>query len=379
MITQSLWELMQIVRVMVLVCFLPVLLYRIRRVVRYPTSIPAIAVTAFGVSVWFWMLLFTDWVWAVMPPYMHAVSIGGWATVWMAACLQIFVIGISGDASQVWIRRGLRVTLVVTGLVLVVVAIAVSRSRMLAASADIRTLTNVLLDGGDRGATFAALVSNGFLVLVLLQLAWVGLRHADRSPVGVGLGLLAAAALLQLVAITMGGVLRPLSGGAQIGGDYGPLLQILPGCVGAVLMVVGFSWPPVVLRIQARRNERRLRPLHDEFVRLFPQLFPPMESRICLSDRVFERGAHIQDGLTLLAQSNQVPLQTDALVPQDESGRALAVANWVVGQSVSEFSSEWLHAPVGLSDEVWVLAIADAYRHRVETWVGPEEKVCVSR
>ncbi|MEC4838454.1 hypothetical protein R2325_02430 [Mycobacteroides chelonae] len=145
--TRSVWDSLQAVRVAVLIVFLPVVLYRIWRLVRYPTSIPAIAATVFGVWVWFWMLIFTEPVWTAMPASVHAVSMGGWAPVWMAGCLQIFVIGINGDVSQVWIRRGLRTTFIVTGLVLIVVAVAVSQSRVLASSADMFALTNALLDG----------------------------------------------------------------------------------------------------------------------------------------------------------------------------------------------------------------------------------------
>ncbi len=365
--TRSVWDSLQSVRIAILIGFLPVLMYRIWRLVRYPTSIPAIAVTAFGVWVWMWMLLFTEPVWAVMPPFVHAVGIGGWAPVWMAGCLQIFVIGISGDVSQVWIRRGLRATFVVTGLVLVVVAVAVSQSRVLVSSADILTLTNALLDGGDRGAAVAAVVSMGFLAVVLLQLVWVGFRHADRTPVGTGLGLLATAAVLQLVAIAFGGIWRPLTGGGKwIGGSYGPLLEILPGCVGAVFMIVGFAWPPVMLRVQARGELRRLRPLHDALIDMFPGLFPPAESQIRLSDLVFEWVAHIQDGFTILSQSRGIPVETSMPIPADQADRVSEVANWISGQTVSGFSGEWLHPPTGMSDQAWVLAIADAYRGRVE-------------
>lgn len=365
--TRSVWEFLQAVRIAILIGFLPVLLYRVWRLVRYPTSIPAIAATAFGVWVWFWMLLFTERVWAVMPPYVHAVSIGGWAPVWMAGCLQIFVIGISGDVSQLWIRRGLRATFVVTGLALIAVAAAVSRSRVLVTSADVLTVTNTLLDGGDRGAAIAAVVSSGFLAVVLVQLAWVGFRHADRTPVGTGLWLLATAAVLQLIAIVFGGIWRPLTGGGKwIGGDYGLLLQILPGCIGAVFMVVGFAWPPVTLRIQARRELRRLRPLHDAFIDMFPGLFPPAESQIRLSDLVFEWMAHIQDGLTLLSQRSETPMETSVPIPADQIDHALRVVNWIAGPSVPGFSCEWLRPPMGMSDQAWVLTIADAYRNRTQ-------------
>ncbi|OHU78603.1 hypothetical protein [Mycobacteroides chelonae] len=366
--TRSVWDSLQAVRVAVLIVFLPVVLYRIWRLVRYPTSIPAIAATVFGVWVWFWMLIFTEPVWTAMPASVHAVSMGGWAPVWMAGCLQIFVIGINGDVSQVWIRRGLCATFAVTGLVLIVVAVAVSQSRVLVSSADMLALTNALLDGGDRGAAVAQVVSSGFLAVVLVQLAWVGFRHADRTPVGVGLGLLAMAAVLQLTAIALTGVWRPLTGGGMgIGGRYVPLLQILPGCAGAALMVVGFAWPPVMLRVQARRELRRLRPLHDALVGMFPGLSPPAESQIRLSDLVFEWVAHVQDGLTILSQRREVPVETGWAPPADQIGRVVEVANWISGQSVSGFSCEWLRPPMGMSDQAWVLAIADAYRNCMET------------
>ncbi|MFD6197763.1 hypothetical protein ACFWE3_13765 [Mycobacteriaceae bacterium NPDC060252] len=319
------------------------------------------------------MLLFTEPVWAVMPPFVHALSIGGWAPVWMAGCLQIFVIGISGDVSQVWIRRWLRATFVVTGLVLVVIAVAVSQSRVLVTSADILTLTNALLDGGDSGAAVAQVVSSGFLVVVLVQLVWVGFRHADRTPVGVGLGLLATASVLQLIAIVCGGFWRPLTGGGKwIGGSSNPLFLILPGCISAVVMVAGFAWPPVMLRVQARRELRILRPLRDAFVGMFPGLFPPMESHIRLSDLVFEWMAQIQDGLTLLSQSRGIPVETSVPIPADQADRVSEVANWISGQTVSGFSGEWLRPPTGMSDQAWVLAIADAYRKRAEAFVQRE-------
>ncbi|WP_078311549.1 MULTISPECIES: hypothetical protein [unclassified Mycobacterium] len=367
--TLSVWESLQAVRIAVLIGFLPVLLFRIWRLVRYPMSIPAIAATVFGLWVWFWMLMFTEPVWSVMPSYVHAVSIGGWAPVWMAGCLQIFVIGISGDVSQVWIRRGLRATFAVTGLVLAVVAVAVSQSRVLLSSDDMFTLTNALLDGGDRGAAIAEVVSSGYLAVVLVQLAWVGFRHADRTPVGVGLGLLATAAVLQLIAIAFTGIWRPLTGGGVgISGRYGPLLQILPGCIGAALMVVGFAWPPVMLRIQARRELRRLRPLHDAFIEMYPGLFPPTESQIRLSDLVFEWLAHIQDGLTLLSQSHGIPVETSVPIPVDHVDHVQEVANWISGQSVLGISHEWLRPPTGMSDQAWVLAIADAYGGRADSF-----------
>ncbi|MGC7322491.1 hypothetical protein RBA16_23645, partial [Mycobacteroides abscessus subsp. massiliense] len=72
------WGNLQAIRVAVLIGFMPVLLYRIWRVARFPASVPALAATAFGASAWFWLLIYSDWVWPSLPPVVHAVSVAGW-------------------------------------------------------------------------------------------------------------------------------------------------------------------------------------------------------------------------------------------------------------------------------------------------------------
>ncbi|MUM19579.1 hypothetical protein FZI91_21065 [Mycobacterium sp. CBMA271] len=380
MIAGSVWELLQVARVAILLCFLPVVLYRVWRVLRYPTSVPAVAVTSFGVLVWFWLLAFTDWVWAALPPVVHALCFGGLPTVTMAACLQVFVVGISGDASPERIRRGLRTTFAVTAIVLVVVTICVSQSNVLFATNDIYELIDALLHGGDRGSITAEVVSSGFMCAVLVQLAWAGMRHADRTPVGTGLGLLAAAAVFELVAISYGGLWRPLNQGhGNTLGTFGLWLESLPGCAGAVLIILGFLWPPVATHVQARRKRRMLQPLHDALEKLFPGVIPPMDQRIRLSDLIFEWTTHIQDGLTLLGQGRQVSPQTRDSIPGGCDERAVAVTNWLTGQDVPGFSSEWLRPPSGVSDEAWVLAIAEAYADFGESQIRRETTVCVLR
>lgn len=371
---------MQIVRVVFLLCFLPILLYRIWRLWRHPASAPAIAVTAFGAVMWFWLFLLSDFLWSVLPRQVRAASLAGWFVTTLAACMQIFILGISGSASPSRTRRAWRIVLVVTAIVMVVVAVAAQHSQVLSNTDDLNELTNALLDGADGGAVVASVVSDGYLTVTLVQLIWAGFRHADSTPVGTGLGLLAVASSFEVVCVFFGGIWRPLTGGHDvISARYGFLLQGVGGGVGVTLMAVGFLWPPVMLRIQARRDEQRLGPLHDEFVRLFPQLFPPMESRIRLSDKIFEWATHIQDGLTLVAQSRELPLETDTSAPKEKSARALAVANWIVGLSNTGFSGEWLRAPAGVSDEAWVLAIADAYRNRAAALAHPEVNVSVCR
>ncbi|WP_157896200.1 hypothetical protein [Mycobacteroides chelonae] len=371
---------MDVARIIFLICFLPVLLYRIWRLWRHPASAPAVAVTAFGVVMWFWLFLLSDPLWYLLPVQVRAASMAGWVVATVAACVQIFVLGISGSASPDRMRRDWRIVLSVTAVVLVVIGVAAQRSQVLSTAEGLHELLNALLDGSDSGAVVAQVVGNGYLTVVLVQLIWAGFRHADSTPVGTGLGLLALASTFEVICVFFGGVWRPLTGGHDvISARYGLLLQSVGGGVGVTLMAVGFLWPPVVLRVQARRHERRLKPLHDEFGRLFPQLFPPVESQTRLSDKVFEWTTHIQDGLTLLAQSRTLPLVIDTAVPESKSMRAVAVANWIVGQSDSEFSGEWLRAPVAISDEAWVLAIADAYRKHVAAEGYSEINVSVGR
>ncbi|TDZ80489.1 hypothetical protein DE4585_00406 [Mycobacteroides salmoniphilum] len=363
MISPALWHAMDIGRIAFMLCFLPVLLYRIWRLWRYPASAPAVAITAFCLVMWFWLFMLSDFWWRTLPSAVRATSLGGLLVTILAACTQIFVLGISGSTSPERVRRGRRVILVVTAIVLAVVVVSANQSPVLLETKGLHELTNALLDGGDRWAIVSSVVGNGYLAVSLAQLIWTGLRHADRTPVGTGLGLLAVAASFEIVAVVVGGVVRPLTGGRDvISGRYGVLVQGVSGSVGVTLLALGFLWPPVVLRLRARRDEWRLRPLHDTLADMFPGLFPPLETRMRLSDKVFEWGTHVQDGLTLLAHSRGVPLDSGARVPKNRSERSFAVANWLVGQPIPGFSSEWLHAPEAVDDQAWVLAIADAYR-----------------
>lgn len=360
---QSVGEGLQVLRIVILLCFLPALVYRIWRLWRYPTSVPAVAATGFGLFVWLWLLSFTDWVWSVLPPVVRAGVAGGLWTVAIAGCLQVFVIGIRADASAARIRRGLWITYAVTAAFFVVVAIAASQSEMLLTTSDMYAVIDSLAGEGDSGSNVALAVSSLFATVVFAQLAWVGLRHADRTPVGTGLGLLAVASVFEIISTIVGGILRPLGvGGGVIESPGGLWGRTIVGCIGAILVIVGFLWPPVALRIRALRDRQRLRPLHAAITGLFPQLFPPKESRIRLSDLIFEWQSHIQDGLTLLAQVRKVPLETDHLVAADLPERAAVVVKWLVGQPVPRFSSQWLRAPDGVTDEKWVLAIADDFR-----------------
>ncbi|AMW18209.1 hypothetical protein Chelonae_p0458 [[Mycobacterium] chelonae subsp. bovistauri] len=359
------WESLSDIRLVVLACFLPILLYRIWRVARYPTSLPAYAALAFGVWAWIWLLMFDNSVWSLLPPSVRVISMTGWPAITIAACMQVFVVGVARDASSARIRRGLQNTSVVAVLALIVVTVLASHSRVVGSTDDVYAAAKIVLTEGDSAAIAATVISNVYVIFVVVQLAWVGFRHTDRTPVGVGLGLMATASVVQVVASTCGGIWLPLvRGGGFMGSAYGLWLQTWPGCISAILMVAGFVWPPVVLRIQARRDERRLTPLHDAFVGMFPGLFPPTESQIRLSDLIFEWMAHVQDGLTLLSQRRGIPVRTGVPIPADHIDRASGVANWVSGQSVSGLSQEWLLAPTGMSDQAWVLSIADAYQAR---------------
>lgn len=372
MITRSTWELMQIVRVGALICFLPVLLYRIWRLWRHPSSVPARAITGFGVLLWFWLLAFTDAVWSVLPTGLRVVSAGGWAAVTLAACLQAFVVGMGGYVTPVRIRRDVRIIFATATCVLVVVAVATASSNASVVLRDPYEFTNALMEGSDQGFVIASVTSNTYVAFVLVQLVWMGARNANRTPAGIGLGLLAAASALELVVLVSGGIWAPLARGGMLSGNrFGLWLLTISAFGVTALVIVGLLYPPVLLHIRARRAVRILKPLRDTLAAQFPGLGPPADPAMRLHDVAFEWTTHIQDGLTLLAQTRGLALNTDAEIPANEAEHVESVANWVIGQSVPGFSAEWLYAPGAKNDEAWVLAIADAYRERQEDLAAP--------
>ncbi|MUM19578.1 hypothetical protein FZI91_21060 [Mycobacterium sp. CBMA271] len=350
-------------RLVVLASFLPVLLYRIWRMWRRPISPAAMAITGFGVLLWLWLLAYTDAVWAVLPVVVRSIVMSGTGAVLMITCVQIFVVSSSGYAPPAMIRRDRRIILAVAACVLVVVAVAASQSHIAATVGDPYTFTKVLYETSDRSLMVAFAVSDAYVAAVLIQFVWLGWRYADMTPVGLGLGFLAAAAAVELVAMVSGGVWNPLRWfGVEPDRDIELSIQTALGCVVSILVVTGFLCPPIMLYLQARKNVRRLRPLRDVLSARFPGLYPPVESGIRLSDLVFEWTTHIQDGLTMQAQSEQLPHKTKASAPAQKSDHVVAIVDWLDGRPAAGFSSEWLRPPSGMSDEAWVLAIADAYR-----------------
>lgn len=335
MITHAEWQSMQTVRVAVLVCFVPVLLYRIWRLWRYPSLLPGKAVTGFGVLLWLWLLAFTDSVWSVLPTWLRAVSAGGWAAVTLAACLQAFVLGISDHTTPARVRRHLWITFTTAGCVLVVVATATLVSDTSAVLQDPYVFTNSLMEGRDPGLLVSSVTSTAYVALILVQLIWTGARNVSRTPVGIGLGLLAAASAVELVVLVSGGIWAPLAHGeVWEGRRFGPWFFIVPAFGVTALVMVGLG--------------------------------PPVDPATRLPDLAFEWATHIQDGLTLLAQARGVPLSTYAPIPADAAARSASVANWITDQVVPGFSCEWLQAPASTSDEMWVHEIAKAYRERQE-------------
>lgn len=181
--------------------------------VAIPSLLPGKAVTGFGVLLWLWLLAFTDSVWSVLPTWLRAVSAGGWAAVTLAACLQAFVLGISGHTTPARVRRHLWITFTTAGCVLVVVATATLVSDTSAVLQDPYVFTNSLMEGRDPGLLVSSVTSTAYVALILVQLIWTGARNVSRTPVGIGLGLLAAASAVELVVLVSGGIWAPLAHG----------------------------------------------------------------------------------------------------------------------------------------------------------------------
>lgn len=127
-------------------------------------------------------LIYSDWVWPSLPPVVHAVSVAGWPPITIAACLQVFVVGIAGDASPARIRRALRTASVMAVLALIAVTVLVTRSRLPMSSDDVYVLAEAVFTEGDPAAVTAVVISSAYVIFVAVQLAWHGFSTHRPHP-----------------------------------------------------------------------------------------------------------------------------------------------------------------------------------------------------
>ncbi|MGV0585651.1 hypothetical protein ABQE45_18080 [Mycobacteroides chelonae] len=345
---------LRVATLVVVVCLTPAVVYRLWRW-RQRRSSPAAGVSAIAVSaLWLWLLLH-GW-WEGLPPVAKAVEItGGPGVVW-ASVLQVFMLrlrGVSGPRLRrtVWFiaAAALCVLSVMTAAVVI----------WDAASVDLDVYRfNAAPNFTNPGLVIAAVTGAMYSFAVLVQMVWLGVRYADNTPTGWGLGLLGAAAAACLVPVVRGGIMHHL--GIAVVRDS-MWLSTVPATLCAALLIAGFAAPPLMMYAQARRKLAQLKPIRDFLVGALPSLDAPLAPGASRTDVVHEWCSQIQDGLTLTAQQRGTPQQ--GIQPQLAlSERAEAVARWLAGVAEPNLNCQWLTTPETVTSQDWTLAIAAAYQ-----------------
>lgn len=334
----------------VLAGLLPVVVHRVRRWRQLRS--PGTAVTAVGVcGLWLWVLL--SWFWELLPPVIQAMEICGAPGVFTVSVLQIFVVSLRHSIRP----QHLGFVAVAGSTVLTVMAVSLVASD--AASLDLRSYRfDVTSHPLNTGMTVALLAANLYVTLVLVQVIWLGVQGADNTPIGWGLGLLAAGSAACLIPVVHDGICMQSSAPGDAGFIW---FKAVPTAIAVVCIVAGFAAPPLALYMQARRKLIQLNPIRQHLVSLLPGLDVPLAPGIGDTDVVYEWCSQIQDGLTLIAQQRQTPLEGQS-PPTQPRCQADAVARWLTGIPEPNLTCQWLITPDGISGQEWTLAIAAAYR-----------------
>lgn len=344
-------ELLPVVNAVVLACLLPVLVYRAWR--WWQRRSPATALGAVAVTVlWLWVLL--SWWWELLPPLAQAMEITGGPGVIMDTVILGYVLTLRRSTRPLHLWLVAMAGLVV--LAVMVAAIVVGD----ATSLDLHSYRFSISPPTNTGLVVALLVANVYVAVVLTQMVWLGVRSADNTPTGWGIGLFAVGAAACLVPVVRDGI--AMQGTAP--GDPGYVwFKVAPTVVAVVCVVAGFTVPPVMMYAQAQRKLHRLKPIRDYLVSGFPSLDAPMAPGASRTDTVYEWYSQIHDGLTLTAQKRQTPLQ-GAGPPPGFAVHVTAVTEWVLGEQSPELNCSWLTSPEPVSSQDWLLALADRYRER---------------
>ncbi len=348
---------MQAVHIVLLSLVLAVVLYRAWRWWQHPT-IPGAAVVMFGASLWLWALWDIPGVWSVLPEGLQIFQFAAGTIIAPAASLHVLVVSITNPPERnVHSRIGI---IVASASTMIAVVLLIS-------------FTTALPDGSpysihaasDQISIVAAtVITHAYTAAIFIHIISIGVRETDRSPVGTGIGLVAAASVFELFPVIHGGIWTPLA--LHLGREITPrdhmVFQIAPGIVATLLFLAALIWPPWQSRAIARRQLRILAPLRQALTAQFPDLGPPTPRGTQASDLVYEWTAQIQDGLSLTAQHRNIPLGT-AQPPADDTEHAGAVINWLRDESAAAINEAWLNPPPTMTAAQWTLALAKAHIH----------------
>ncbi|TDZ93519.1 hypothetical protein [Mycobacteroides salmoniphilum] len=348
---------MQILHFVVLVATFPLVIYRIWRLWLHP-SIPGAAITAFVISLWFWVLSDIEYIWAALPDTLQAFQLAAGTIIVPAASLHAFVLSLT-TARESFLRKGIRV---ITGSALLTLTVVL----LISATATIPDGSPYAIGtiSNQTPLIAATIITHAYAAAIFAHLILLGLRTADQSPAGKGMRFLTAASVFQLFPVIHGGIWTPLA--LHLAKPVPPshylLFQIAPGLAAPPLFLAAIIWPPWETRRNARRELQLLAPLHRALEAQFPDLGPPTPRGTRASERVYEWTAQIQDGLSLTAQHRNIPLDTTQ-PPADDTEHAEAIINWLREESAPAISEAWLNPPPTMTGAQWVLALAKAHLH----------------
>ncbi|MFD6199872.1 hypothetical protein ACFWE3_24530 [Mycobacteriaceae bacterium NPDC060252] len=358
MITHAEWDRGQLLGVVSLIVFAPLVALRIRQSWRHRSSVPAVAAGALATVLYLSWLSGVEWVWQRLPVYLRASGEAVWPIA-TAACLHVLIVSLGGDFGEK--LRCRTWGLIGVAAIVLVVVIGIGLSTQICMGPDLYTCSSSPRPF-DRSRQVAMVIAAGYLVSVLAHCTWLGFRRADRTSAGWGMGLLACGCLLYMIPVIHGGLYRQLTvqGRAETFASAA-WLEARPATAGTVLILAGFLYPPIAVRLRALRELRQLAPLWEAVVIRYPDLALAYPERISLPEKVSERVAGIQDAMTLTAQQRQTrPRGTPP--PPHTSDRAAAIARWLHGHEVPQLNGTWLTTPTSVHDDDWVMAIAAAYR-----------------
>lgn len=350
------WGILVPLNAVAVACLIPLIAYRVRRWWHRRSS-PAAGSMAVTVLV-LWLGLVLAWWWEALPPVVKAIEIAGGPGVLLVTALQLIVISLRSTSRPTSRERMWMVNTAALG-VLAIMTIAIMMGD--ATSVDLRRYRfNLTPDMTNLGLIVATVTANVYMAAVLVQMIWLGIRRADNTPAGWGVGFLAAGAAASLIQVVHGGICN------HIGLVFAPdsfWLTVLPSVVCAICLLVGLFVPPVLIHLQGRRLLLRLKPIRKHLIDEFPGLDTPLAPGTNRADVVYEWCSQIQDGLTLTAQQRRTALY-GAVPPADLATHATAVTEWICGTEVPELNGTWLAAPKSVSSRDWTLALGDCYRQR---------------
>ncbi|MGV0585658.1 hypothetical protein ABQE45_18115 [Mycobacteroides chelonae] len=347
---------MQILHIVLLTATFPLVIYRIWRLRQHP-SIPGAAITAFVISLWFWVLSDIEYIWAALPDTLQAFQLAAGTIIAPAASLHVFVLSLTTVREPV-LRNGIRI-IAGSALATLTVVLLISATVTIPEGSPYAISTI----SGQTPLIAATIITHAYAAAVFAHLIVLGVRAADSSPAGKGMQFLTAASIFQLPPIIHGGIWTPLALhlGKTVPASHHLLFQIAPGLAAPLLFLAAIIWPPWETRRNARRELQRLAPLHHLLDAQFPGLGPPTPPGTTASERVYEWTAQIQDGLSLLAQHTHMPLN-DTPPPHDNTQHAQAIINWLNGTPTQQISESWLTAPPPMTTKEWTLTLAKTYR-----------------